>query len=494
MTQMRSNTKIGKNYNPVDEQQLRIEKPFYSEDAEKSVLSAMMLDRKAVPIALNILQEEHFFFDKHQKLFKIMGEMFTSSTPIDLVTLCEEVEKQGLNHIISTYDISIINSLLPSSANIEHHSRILLDLFLKRELKDVLLNNASNDVIRITDSIDHLDALQSKLIDLQEHFVIQDKKDPVKAAERFQDIIQNPKKRKSLIIPTGFSGFDSITNGGLRSGELWIFAARPSIGKTSLALSMQAYMSYLHNVPTAMLSLEMTEYEMFNKLASITTYIPFKKIRNVDLDESEKGLLSKFISLHAKKNLIIDDSARCNEITMFSKAKMYVQQFGIKVLFIDYLQKMNTAKKSENRNRELGTITGIAKEIAKELNIAVVMLSQLNRDTLKNNRNKPNIGQLRDSGEIEADADGVVLIHRPEKDGFKDFADGQTSSGRARLLIEKQRNGEVNVSEQVIFWGSMGGRMLSEDDNIIECLINDLKTKTETPEIKEVIENDEYHF
>jgi replicative DNA helicase len=247
---------------------------------------------------------------------------------------------------------------------------------------------------------------------------------------------------------------DDYLGGGFRAGELWIIGAETSVGKTAFALSIIANMSLFYDYKVALLSLEMTETEVINRLISITSNIDLKTIRSFDF-EKDTPVYNKYLqylSKHKNSKLYIDDDSSLSEIGLYAKAKLLKEKYDINILFIDYLQRMRTNNKEQSRNYELGKITWQAKNIAKDFNITVIMLSQLNRAVKDNSKDyRPTLSNLRDSGEIEQDADGVLLIHRPERHGIKEFADGEIAEGKARIIIAKQRNGTVNTAVTLDF-------------------------------------------
>jgi replicative DNA helicase len=199
--------------NQVDDfNKLNSEVPIHSDDAEKSVLSAMMIDKKAVPKVLNILQPEHFFNEKHALIFSAIQQMFSQNKPVDLVTVWDQLERLGISSKIETHYLAEINSLLPTSANAVSHAYIVLEKFIKRQIKEIILPAASNEVIALEDSVDHINKLQSQLIELQEHFVNEKKKNPEETVKRYLEELLNSDNRQQKIFRTGFNILDGYTN------------------------------------------------------------------------------------------------------------------------------------------------------------------------------------------------------------------------------------------------------------------------------------------
>jgi replicative DNA helicase len=245
--------------------------------------------------------------------------------------------------------------------------------------------------------------------------------------------------RKTFGIPTGFYKLDECL-GGLIESNLITIAARPSIGKSALMLSIAYKMGA--SVPVGIFSIEMSQEELLIRLMSMESGISSEHIKSGKCSSSQFADLNRAVTAIHKKNIFIDDSASLSLLDVKAKTKRLITEHGVRVIFIDFLQKMSTTKE-ENRNLAIGKLTGGLKALSKEFNIPIVILSQLNREVESRSSKRPELSDLRDSGEIEQDSDIVVFIHRPEKYGKATFDNGDSCTGLAEIIIDKHRNGRT---------------------------------------------------
>jgi replicative DNA helicase len=423
--------------------------PPHSEDAEISVLSALMLDRKAIPKAIEIITAECFYNEKHKIIYETIINMFEKAVSVDLVTLNDELEKKGVLEMIGgSYYLSRINSVLPSSANIEHHARIVLEKYLKRSLIEIsgqIMENAFDDT---TDAFEEIDRAESEVFSLAEKRLKKSYTGMKELAHEAYQMISRLSERNSgslTGVPSGIKKLDDKL-GGFQNSDLIIIAARPSMGKTALALSMARNMAVEYKIPVAFFSLEMASIQLVVRLLSAEAAINQQNIRTGKISDSEHPRIIKALGKLSHAPLMIDDSAMLTVMEIRAKCRRLKAEHNIKAIFVDYLQYVH-APKSESREREISIISQTLKQIAKELEIPVIALAQLNRSVDSRHDKRPLLSDLRESGSIEQDADVVLFVNRPEVYGQMQFDDEtkESTENKAELIIGKQRNGPIGT-------------------------------------------------
>lgn len=417
-------------------------------DLEDAVLGSLMLEKDAFVLVSDMLKPECFYKEAHQKIYKSIQTLALNNEPIDLLTVSEELKSMGeLETIGGYYYLSQLTSRVASAAHIEFHARIIVQKYIQRELIRVctdIQNKAYDDA---TDVADLVDLAQKSVFDIAEGNI---KKETtainVLIDEAIKGIEFAGKRADGLSgIPTGFTALDEITS-GWQPSDLIIIAARPSMGKTAFVLSMARNIAVDHNQPIAVFSLEMSSVQLVNRLIASETELGSEKIRNGRLSEDEWKQLHAKITKLMKAPIYVDDTPALSIFELRAKCRRLQQRHGIKVLIIDYLQLMTAGSDMRgNREQEVSTISRQLKIIAKELNIPVIALSQLNRgvEQRAGEFKKPMLSDLRESGAIEQDADMVLFIHRPERYGILADSEGNSLKGIADIIIAKHRNGAV---------------------------------------------------
>jgi len=419
-------------------------------DLEEAVLGAMMLEKNAVNEGIEILQPESFYKESHQKIFAAIMELFKQSEPIDILTVTNRLRKDGLlDEVGGPYYISQLTNKVASAANIQFHARIISQKYILRELIRI-----STDIVRdafdeTTDVFDLLDRAEQNLYKVAEGNI---RKDYDKMSNLITDAIkqieESGKSEDGLSgVPTGFHNLDRLTGGWQRS-DLIIMAGRPGMGKTAFVLSMARNVAVQFHRPVAVFSLEMSSLQLVNRLIASESEISAEKLRKGNLQEHEFQQLHTRITQLTEAPIFIDDTPALSIFELRAKSRRLKAQHGIELIIIDYLQLMSAGgenKGGSNREQEISTISRSLKGLAKELDIPIIALSQLNRSVeTRGGDKRPQLSDLRESGAIEQDADLVTFIYRPEYYNITQYDDGQSALGVGEIIVAKHRNGALD--------------------------------------------------
>lgn len=415
-------------------------------DLEGAVLGAIMLEKDAILSVLDILTPECFYQEAHQKIFTAAVDLSTKEKPIDLLTITEELRKREQLELVggATY-ISQLTSRVGSAAHLEYHARIIAQKYIQRELIRVSSEIQARSYDETVDVDDLLDFSERELLNIAEGNI---KKETVKINKLIADAlvqIEAAGKRDDSLsgTPSGFTRLDRLTSGWQRS-DLIILAARPSMGKTAFVLSMARNIAVEHHRPVAFFSLEMSSLQLVNRLIVAETQLPSDKIRNGRLENYQWEQLEYKIKDLEQAPIYIDDTPAISIFELRAKCRRLKQKYDIQAVIIDYLQLMTAGQSgsSGSREQEVSTISRSLKSIAKELNIPIIALSQLNRSVeMRSGNKRPQLSDLRESGAIEQDADLVLFIHRPEYYGLDVDEEGNSLRGIAEIIVAKHRNG-----------------------------------------------------
>jgi replicative DNA helicase len=416
-------------------------------ELEEAVLGAIMLEKEAILQVIDILRPECFYKDQHQKVFQAIIDLTSANKAIDLLTVTEELRrKKQLEEIGGPVYVSQLTSRVASASHLEFHARIVAQKHIQRELIRVSSEIMSRAFDESADVDDLLDYSEAELFNIgQGNIKKESQKVNVLIKEAITQMQEASKRADSLIgIPSGFTKLDRLTNGWQKS-DLVIIAARPSMGKTAFVLSMARNVAVDHNRAVAIFSLEMSSMQLVNRLIVSETELPSNRIRNGKLADFEWEQLDYKIKKLVEAPVFIDDTPAISIFELRAKARRLKRQFNIELLIIDYLQLMTgTPDTRGNREQEVSTISRALKGIAKELDIPVIALSQLNRSVeIRSGTKRPQLSDLRESGAIEQDADMVIFIHRPEKYGLLEDENGNSLRGIAEIILAKHRNGPI---------------------------------------------------
>ncbi len=410
-------------------------------EAEMAVLGAMILDRKAILSAVELIKkEDYFYYEKHRQLYKTIIQLYENNIPVDLVTLSNELKKENLLELIGgeIYLTELLDNVA-TTANISHYARIVVDLYTSRKLIvicqeiarngiqqgddiDVLLDKAETNIFslrdnRITEGFIHIRPLLAQNFDLIE-----------KLSEGTIDMRG---------IPSGFVELDAITS-GFQKGNVIVVAGRPSMGKTSIALNIGVNTSVNEKKPVGIFSLEMTRDEVTMRLLCSEARVNYQNIRNGEIKKSEWPKLTRAAGVLSEAELYIDDTAGLSLSVLGARARRIKDKTNMELLVIDYLQLIE-GPKMDSREREVATISRTLKKLAKELDIPIIVVSQLSRAVEKRPDKRPMLSDLRESGTIEQDADVVIFLYRDEYY----HKDKEESQGIAEVNVAKYRNGPI---------------------------------------------------
>ena len=416
-------------------------------DIERAVLGALMIDKDAYAIVCEILRPESFYEPRNQMVYTAIRDLSMDEKPVDMLTVTDKLAKSGtLEQAGGPGYIAELTSGVASSANIEYHANIIAQKSLARQLisfSSAIQTKAFDETIDVEDLMQEA---EGSLFELSQHNMKKDYTaiDPViaQAVKGIQDAAKNTDGLTG--VSTGYFKLDDITS-GWQASDLVIIAGRPAMGKTSFALSMAKNIAADLRTPMAFFSLEMSNVQLVNRLISNACEIQGSKILNGQLQRDKWERLDKNINQLLGAPLYVDDTPGLSVFELRTKARRLVREHGIKLIMIDYLQLMNAnGMRFSSRQEEVSTISRSLKGLAKELNIPILALSQLNRgvesrEGLEGKR--PQLSDLRESGAIEQDADMVLFVHRPEYYHIYQDDNGRDLHGMAQIIIAKHRKG-----------------------------------------------------
>jgi len=416
-------------------------------EIESAVLGALMIDKDAILNVGSLLIPESFYEPRNQKVYRAIMELSMHELPVDVWTVTEQLGKQGdLEAVGGPGYVTELSSRVASSANIEYHARIIAQKCLLRQLISFSSNVQTQAFDKTTDSDDLMEYVEASVYELAKRDIKQDYVGVMVAVKEAEAKLMKAYSNKGELtgISTGYLRLDEITN-GLKESDFIIIAGRPSMGKTAFALSLLKNMAVDRNIPSAFFSLEMSRVQLAQRLISNVTNITLSQIVGGQLSPSDFEHYDKSLPLLLDSPIYIDDTPGLSLMELRTKARRLVREHGVKIIFVDYLQLMNAnGIHPSSRQEEVSIISRSLKGLAKELNLPVVALSQLNRgvesrDGLEGKR--PQLSDLRESGAIEQDADLVLFVHRPEYYHIYQDDKGNDLHGMAQIIIAKQRMG-----------------------------------------------------
>ena len=425
--------------------------PPQATEIEQVVLGALLIDTEAFGLVSETLHPETFYDPRHEKIFEAIRSLNMSERPADILTVSQELRKMGeLEKAGGMPYLVELSSMVSSSANVEYHSRILAQKSMARQLITYASNIETKAFDETVDTDELIQEAEGALFELSQKNMKQDytQIDPV--VKKAYEILQKAAAQSGGLtgIPSGLDDLDAVTS-GWQPSDLVIIAGRPAMGKTSYALSVAKNIAVDYRIPIAFFSLEMSNVQLVNRLISNVCEIPGNKILNGQLTDEEWARLDNNIRKMDGAPLYIDDTPGLSVCELRTKARRLVKEKGVKIIMIDYLQLMNAnGMRFNSRQEEVSTISRSLKGLAKELDIPILALSQLNRsvesrgdgETKGIDSKRPQLSDLRESGAIEQDADMVQFVHRPEY--YHIYEDnGQDLRGMAQIIIAKHRKG-----------------------------------------------------
>lgn len=421
-------------------------------DAEKAVLGSMLIEREAIEQCHEILLPEHFYSNNHRVIFEAIVDLYNRNSAVDMITLSEELRSRKMLEMTGgeVYLAELIDKV-STAAHATHYAGIVRQ---KATLRD-LINNATH----VVEQCYMEEEEPEKLVDMAQERIFavsqkQEMKGFVHASTLSQLVMErieqaNLNKQSITGVPTGFIKFDNMT-GGLQKSDFVILAARPSQGKTAMALNMAHYAAVEKKVPVAIFSLEMGKESIFQRMVCAAAMTDLHQVRTGMFKREKWADLTRELARLSESSLYIDDTPgmtitemRMRSRRLASELKKQGKELGL--IIIDYIQLIRSSGKSESRQQEVSEISRMVKDLARTLNVPVMALSQLNRRSEDGGRtgHKPQLSDLRDSGSLEQDADVVALIHR---EGYYDRENPEVQR-QASIIIAKQRNGPVGEVE-----------------------------------------------
>lgn len=450
----------------VNDQYGRI--PPHDLQLEEVVLGAIMVEQGAEIDVFNILSKDSFYTEQHKKIYEAIVQLSSAQQPIDIYTVVEQLSRNGvLEEVGGAYYIAQLTEKVGSAAHLEFHARILQQKYIQRQLIKISTEIEEKAYDPTTDVDDILSFSEKSIFDLANGNIKTQTKSMNDVLKESINMIEEAAKRTDGLsgVPSGFTSLDRITQ-GWQNSDMIVVAARPAMGKTAFILSMARNMTVNFKVPVLIFSLEMSAVQLVNRLIVSETELSSEKIRTGKLEDYEWTQLDTKIKNLQDAPLYIDDTAAISLFELRSKCIRLKMQHNIGIVMIDYLQLMSGPPEVRgNREQEVSTISRGIKQLAKELNVPIIALSQLSRSTVARGGDmRPQLNDLRDSGAIEQDADIVCFVHRPEYYGVQQDAEGNSTQGLGQIIIAKHRNGatcDVNLQFKGEFarfqeWDSMG--------------------------------------
>ncbi len=438
--------------------------PPQSTDAEMALLGSIMLRPDTINEVMDFINHESFYSQKHRLVYKHMMELFSKATPIDLLSLSSMMRDKNVLDTIggASYLTELVNTV-PSAANIKHYAEIVQKKSIMRNLIECAEEITGLGYDEGTELAQILDSAEKRLFQVTNfssaHRFIELKETLGEAWERLDRLHKSKDEMRG--IPTGFKDLDAKL-AGFQKSDLIILAARPSVGKTSFALDIARQAAVMHNIPVGIFSLEMSSQQLVDRMLAAESRVDAWKLRTGKLSaESEFDQIRRSLDTLAKAPIYIDDQPGNNILKMRSVARRLKAEKGLGLIVVDYLQLIvpsSTNKNNDNMVQQVTEISRALKQLARELEVPVLALSQLSR-AVEQRGGKPRLSDLRDSGSIEQDADVVMFIHREDKVKKEE----STKPNIAEIMIEKHRNGPTGVVE--LFFDEKKTTFLSIDHN-----------------------------
>ena len=415
--------------------------------AEQSVLGGMLLSKDAISDVVEILRERDFYRPAHELIYDAFVDLYGRGEPADPVTVSAELTKRGdLVRAGGAPYLHTLISSVPTAANAGYYAKIIRERAIMRRLVEAgtkIVQLGYTDEGEVDDAVDQAQAEVYAVTERRES------EDYVQLSELLPAAYDEIEKISSGVagegVKTGFKDLDALTN-GFHPGNMIVLAARPAVGKSTLGLDIARYASIHKRETSVIFSLEMSRSEITMRMLSAEARVPLNNIRSGQLGEEEWAKMARRMGEISDAPLFIDDSPNLSLMEIRAKSRRLKQRHDLKLIVIDYLQLMTSGKRVENRQQEVSEFSRQLKLLAKELNVPVVAISQLNRSPEQRSDKKPMLSDLRESGSIEQDADVVILLHR------EDLYDSQNRSGEADLIVAKHRNGPtrtITVSAQL---------------------------------------------
>lgn len=413
-------------------------------EGERAILGGLLLDNDALPKVVAILSTDDFYREAHRHVYRAMVELFSENEPVDWITLTAKLKKSGLLEAAGGPDfLTELIDAVPSAANILHYTTVVKEKAVLRQLisaANEISTRCYEDHPNIDEFLDEAEQLVFKIGEsrIQTGFV---HVRPL-MTESFKTIESLYDRKENVTgVPSGFKDLDLLT-AGFQQSDLIIIAGRPSMGKTSFALNVAMHAAIEEGMPTGIFSLEMSKLQLALRILCAKAKVNLKSLRTGYLSSQDWGRLTTAVGSISEAPLFIDDTPAINTLEIRAKARRLKKEQGLELIIVDYLQLMRGATRSDSREKEISEISRSLKALAKEINVPVIALSQLNRRVEERPNKRPQLADLRESGAIEQDADVIVFIYRDE---VYNKSTENPKKGEAEIIIGKQRNGPIGM-------------------------------------------------
>ena len=413
-------------------------------EAEQAVLGSMLTTKEAVSKAMQWVSADQFYKDAHVRIFSCMSDLFDKGEPIDAISVVDRLKKKKeLEGVGGAYYVTGLAESVPTTANVEHYAKIILEKHLLRTLIQVA-HEVSKDAFEDSQDVDDiLDSAESAIFNISEKRLRGGFRhiDPI-LHHTFEELDKIASKPGSVTgVPSGLIDLDDITS-GFHPGELIIVAGRPGMGKTALALSMGRNAAVMEKTGVGMFSLEMANHQLAMRLLCAEGRVDSHLVRTGKLPKAQWKNLSIAVGSLAEAPIYLDDTPGMSVLEVRAKSRRLKAEHDIGLIIVDYIQLMTGPKGSENRQQEISQISRSLKALAKEIEVPVLGLSQLSRAVESRSDRRPQLSDLRESGAIEQDADVVIFLYRPWVYSHED-----EDRGKTEIIVAKQRNGPTGIVE-----------------------------------------------
>ena len=418
----------------------------HSDDAERSVIGCMMMNREAIMIASEILTGDEFYRQQMGIVFDSMVELYNEGKPVDFVTLPEKLKEKDVPPEISSMEFAKdLLTAVPTSVNVGHYAKIVKEKAMLRRLIKMNEDIANTCYLDKEPVEEIMEDTEKQLFQLLQTRTGGDYVPIRQVVLNALETIEKASQTKGTVtgIPTGFVDLDYKTS-GMHASDLVLIAARPSMGKTAFVLNIAQYMAFRKDVTVAIFSLEMSKEQLVNRLLAMESHVDSQNLRTGNLKDEDWTKLVEGADIIGGSNLIIDDTPGISIAELRSKCRKYKLEHNLGIIMIDYLQLMSGSGKSDSRQQEISDISRSLKALAREIDVPVIALSQLSRAVEQRPDHRPMLSDLRESGAIEQDADVVMFIYRDDY-----YHKDTEKKDIAEIIIAKQRNGPIGTVELV---------------------------------------------
>lgn len=419
-------------------------------DLEESVLGALLLEKDALTAVIDVLRPESFYKPAHREIYSAIVQLFNAAEPVDLRTVVNQLRKNGrLSDVGGAHYVMGLTTRVASAANIEFHARAIVEYAIKRMLIAVATEIQKSAYEDTKDIFELLDHTEQALFEVTDTNIRKSYSDMGSLLNTAMQAIETKRKHEDGLtgVPSGFPDLDRIT-AGWQKAELTIVAARPGMGKTAFMLSVLRNAAVDHQCPAAIFSLEMSSLQLVNRLIAAEAELPGEKIKKGTLADYEWEQLVHKTDALSDAPIYIDDTPALSIFELRAKCRRLKAKHDIQIIAVDYLQLMSgdSIRGAGNREQEIASISRSLKSIAKELDVPILVGSQLSRAVeTRGGTKRPQLSDLRESGSIEQDADMVLFLYRPEYYGITEDESGQDTKGVAEVIVAKHRNGSLDT-------------------------------------------------